>query len=79
MDEGGSQKNNRKITEESDSYSIVSRFISDVSDVFSTFGVRCAVQIYDGYNRLLLGSRRGLLLNFRLILVSLYITYEICK
>lgn len=79
MDEGGSKKNNREITDESDPYSIVSRFISDVSNVFSTFGVRCAIQIYDGYHRLLLGSRRGILLNFRIFLVILYIAYEIYK
>ena len=79
MDEGGSKKNNREITDESDPYSIVSRFISDVSNVFSTSWVRCIVQAYDGYNRLILGSRRGILLNFRIFLVILYIAYEIYK
>lgn len=79
MDEGGSKKNNRETTKEGDPYSIVSRFISDVGNVFSTSWVRCIVQAYDGYNRLILGSRRGLLLNFRIFLVGIYIAYQIYK
>ena len=55
------------------------RYITDVGNVLSASWVRCIVQAYDGYNRLILGSRRGLLLNFRFFLVGLYITYETIK
>jgi hypothetical protein len=79
MDEGGSKKDIKQTSDEGDPLSIISRFISDVRNVFSTIGVRCALQIYDGYHRLLLGSGCGVLFNFRLLLVGLYITYEILK
>lgn len=79
MDDGGSKKNIEKTSDEGDPLSIIQRYISDAGYVFSTIGVRCAVQTYDGYNRLVLGSRRGLLLNFRFFLVGLYITYELLK
>jgi hypothetical protein len=79
MDEGDSEKNNQKIRKQREQIGALSRYIIDAGNVFSTFGVRCTIQAYDGYNRLILGSRRGLLLNFRIFLVILYITYEIYK
>lgn len=79
MDDGDSEKNNQKIRKQREQIGALSRYIIDAGNVFSTFGVRCAVQIYDGYHRLLLGSRRGILLNFRIFLVILYIAYEIYK
>jgi hypothetical protein len=79
MDEGGSKKDFKQTSDEGDPLSIVSRCIFDAGNVFSTIGVRCAIQIYDGYHRLILGSRRGVLFNFRLLLVGLYIAYEAFK
>lgn len=79
MDEGDSEKNNKEIRKQREQIGALPRYIFDVSDVLSTFGVRCAIQTYDGYNRLILGSRRGLLLNFRLLLVVLYLAYETIK
>ena len=79
MDEGDSEKNNQKIRKQTEQIGALSRYIVNVSNVLSTFGVRCVVQANDGYNRLVLGSRRGLLLNFRLFLVVLYCVYEAFK
>ena len=79
MDEGDSEKNKKQIRKQREQIGALSRYIFNVSHVLSTFGVRCVVQANDGYNRLILGSRRGLLLNFRIFLVILYIAYEIYK
>ncbi len=79
MDDGDSEKNNKKIRKQREQIGALSRYIFNVGDVLSTIGVRCVVQANDGYNRLVLGSRRGLLLNFRIFLVILYIAYEIYK
>ena len=79
MDDGDSEKNNQKIRKQREQIGALQRYILNAGDVLSTFGVRCAIQTYDGYNRLVLGSRRGLLLNFRLFLVVLYLAYETIK
>jgi argininosuccinate synthase len=79
MDEGDSEKNNQKIRKQREQIGALSRYIIDAGNVFSTFGVRCTIQAYDGYNRLILGSRRGLLLNFRLFLVGIYLAYQAFK
>ncbi len=79
MDDGDSEKNNQKIRKQREQIDALSRYIIDAGNVFSTFGVRCTVQAIDGYNRLILGSRRGLLLNFRLLLVGIYIVYQTFK
>ena len=79
MDDGDSEKNNKEIRKQREQNDALQRYITNVSNVLSTFGVRCVVQANDGYNRLVLGSRRGLLLNFRLFLVVLYCAYEAIK
>ena len=79
MDEGDSEKNNKEIRKQREQIDALSRYIIDAGNVFSTFWVRCTFQAIDGYNRLILGSRRGLLLNFRLFLVILYCTYQAIK
>jgi len=58
---------------------ILQRYISYVGDVLSTFGIRCVIQIDNGHEWFILGSRYDFLLNFRLFLVILYISYEILK
>lgn len=58
---------------------ILQRLIVDVGNVFSSVRLRCVIQAYDGYNRVVLGSRRGFLLYFRLFLVILYFGYEALK
>jgi len=79
MDDGDSEKNNKKIRNKREQIDALPRYIIDACNVFSTFWVRCTIQAIDGYNRLILGSRRGLLFNFRLFLVGLYIAYEAFK
>jgi hypothetical protein len=79
MDEGDSEKNNKEIRKQREQIDALSRYIIDAGNVFSTFWVRCTIQAIDGYNRLILGSRRGLLLNFRLFLVGVYIAYQAFK
>jgi hypothetical protein len=77
MNDGDSKRKNEKPSEEGDPYSIIQRFISDVSDVFSPARVRRIIQINDGGNWFILGSRYRFLLNFRIFLVILYFTFEI--
>lgn len=77
MDEGGSTKQTQTVSEEGDPYSIIQRYVSDVSNVFSPARVRRIVQINDGSNWFILGCRYRFLLNFRIFLVILYFTFEI--
>ena len=78
MDDGDSKKN-KQIKGKGTSIDVLQRYITNVSDVLSTTGLRCTIQTNDGIDRFVLGSRRYLLLNFRLFLVILYITYTIFK
>ena len=77
MDPDGEQ--NQKFKKQKQEISVLQRYISNVSDVLSTSWVRCTIQADDGSDRFVLGSRRYLLLNFRIFLVVLYITYETLK
>ena len=77
MDDGDTKTKNIKRKGKTDS--LCQRCIADVGNVFSAFWVRCALQTYNGYKRLVLDSRCGLLLNFRMFLVILYIAYSLSK
>ncbi len=77
MDPDGEQ--NQKIKKQRQEINFLQRYISNVSDVLSTSWIRCTIQADDGSDRFVLGSRRYLLLNFRMFLVILYITYETFK
>lgn len=50
----------------------ISRYFSNASYVFLTIWVRCPIQIIDGNNWFILGSRYNFLFYFRLFLVILY-------
>ena len=65
--------------DEGDPDSFIQRYILNVGNVFPPIGIRHAVQIDDGINRLVLGSRYCFLLYIRLFLVGVYLTYEILK
>ena len=78
MDEGDS-KENKQIKETRTSNGILQRYLANVSNVLPTIGLRCPIFNDDGTNWFVLGSRCHLLLNFRLFLVGLYISYEIFK
>ncbi len=77
MDPDGEQ--NQKIKRQKQEISILQRYISNVSDVLSTSWIRCTIQADDGSDRFVLGSRRYLLLNFRMFLVVVYLAYETFK
>ena len=78
MDEDDSEKN-KQIKRQNQPSNFIQRYITNVSDVLSTAWLRCTIQANDGTDRFVLGSRRYLLLNFRLFLVGVYISYEILK
>ena len=77
MDPDGEQ--NQKIKKQGQEINVLQRYITNVSNVLSTSWIRCTIQADDGSDRFVLGSRRYLLLNFRMFLVILYITYETFK
>lgn len=79
MDECDSEKNNKQIKGKGTSNDVLQRYITNVSDVLSTAWLRCTIQANDGTDRFVLGSRRYLLLNFRLFLVGLYIAFQAFK
>ena len=78
MDADGDTKNKNTKTKRKKN-GLLQRLVADVGDVFSAFRLRCAFQTNNGYDGIVLGSRRCLLLNFRLFLVILYIAYETIK
>ena len=78
MDDGDSKQNKQTKTKRA-SLDVLQRYISNVSDVLSAIWVRRTIQNDNGYKWFVLDSRRGLLFNFRLFLVIVYITYEIFK
>lgn len=79
MDDGDSKKQIKQIKTKRASINALQRYITNVSDVLSTTWLRCTIQANDGTDRFVLGSRRYLLLNFRMLLVGVYIAYEIFK
>lgn len=54
---------------------LISRYLSNVSYVLLAIWVRCPIQIIDGSNWFVLGSRFNFLFNFRLFLVVLYFLF----
>lgn len=50
--------------------------VTDVSDVLPPVWVRRALQIYNGYKRLILDGRYSFLFYFRLFLAVLYFAYS---
>lgn len=76
MDADGDTKN-KTIKGQRKTTSALQRFISDVSNVFSPVWLRCAIQTDNGFERVILGSRRYFLFNFRLFLVIVYIAYSL--
>ena len=78
MDPDGDKKN--KISKrEKQKNNFLQRYISNVSDVLSPIWVRRPIQVNNGHEWFILGSRYRFLFNFRLFLVVIYITYEVLK
>lgn len=78
MDEDDSKKNKQTKGQKPPS-NFLQRYVSNVSDVLSPIWVRRFIQVIDGTHWLILGSRYHFLLNFRMFLVILYITYQTFK
>ena len=77
--DGDDSEQDKKIKRKRETHSFLQRYVTNVSDVLSTTWLRCTIQANDGTDRFVLGSRRYLLLNFRMFLVVLYIAYEVFK
>ena len=77
MSDGDSE--NKTIKRKKQTISPIQRVITNVGNVLSAFRLRCVIQTYNGYKRLVLDSRHGLLLNFRVFLVIVYIAYSLSK
>lgn len=78
MDEDDS-KENKQIKRQKPQTNFLQRYISNVSDVLSPIWVRRFVQVNNGFEWFILGSRYHFLFNFRMFLVILYISYEAFK
>jgi hypothetical protein len=74
-----SQKNKTSLISQREKTSTIQRYISNVSDVLSPIWLRRPVQINNGHEWFILGSRYRFLFYFRMFLVVLYISYEILK
>ena len=76
MDDPGDRKNNQKIQGKGKKTGPLQRYIFNVSDVLSPVWLRRIVQVNNGFEWFVLGSRYNFLFNFRLLLVIVYLTYE---
>ena len=74
MDPDGEQI--KKIKRQKQKTSVLQRYVSNVSDVLSPIWLRRIVQVNNGFEWFVLGSRYNFLFNFRLLLVIVYLTYE---
>lgn len=70
---------NAEVQGEEASYRLDEGDLTNASDVLFATWLRCFVQNDNGPQRFILGSRRCLLLDFRIILVVLYIAYAFSK
>jgi hypothetical protein len=77
MDPDGEQ--NKKIKRKGKQVNFLQRYLANVSDVLSTIWLRRTFQIDDGGNWVILGCRYNFLLNFRVLLVIIYLAYETFK
>ena len=78
MDEDDSKKN-QQIKKQKPSSNFLQRYLINVSDFLSPIWVRRVIQIDNGREWFILGSRYHFLFNFRMFLVVLYLTYETFK
>ena len=78
MDPDG-DKQNKISKREKQPTNFLQRYVSNVSDVLSPIWVRRIIQVNNGFEWFILGSRYRFLFNFRMFLVILYITYETFK
>ena len=78
MDDGDIKKN-KQIKRKRTQINFIQRYISNVSNVLSPLWIRRPIQINNGYEWFILGSRYNFLFNFRLFLVVVFLIVQIFK
>jgi hypothetical protein len=78
MDDGDSKKN-KQVKRKRTQTNFLQRYISNVSNVLSPLWIRRTIQINNGYEWFILGSRYRFLFYFRLFLVVVFLIVEIFK
>ena len=78
MDDGDSKKN-KQIKRKRTQTNFLQRYISNVSNVLSPLWIRRTIQINNGREWFILGSRYNFLFNFRLFLVVVFLIIQIFK
>jgi hypothetical protein len=78
MDDGDS-KENKQVKRKRTQISFLQRYIFNVSNVLSPLWIRRTIQINNGYEWFILGSRYRFLFYFRLFLVVVFLIVEIFK
>ena len=77
MSEEGDTKTFRQTQKQREKNGFIQRLVSDVRNVFPSVWLRCIVQAYNGYNRLILGSGRRFLFYFGSFLYLIYFAFKI--
>ena len=78
MDDGDIKKN-KQVKRKRTQINFIQRYISNVSNVLSPLWIRRTIQINNGYEWFILGSRYNFLFNFRLLLVIVFLIIQIFK
>lgn len=78
MDDGDSKKN-KKVKRKRTQTNFLQRYLFNVSNVLSPLWIRRTIQIDNGYEWFILGSRYRFLFYFRLFLVVVFLIVEIFK
>lgn len=78
MDDGDI-KENKQVKRKRTQINFIQRYISNVSNVLSPLWIRRTIQINNGYEWFILGSRYNFLFNFRLLLVVVFLIIQIFK
>jgi len=75
----GDIKENKQVKRKRTPINFIQRYISNVSNVLSPLWIRRTIQINNGYEWFILGSRYNFLFNFRLFLVVVFLIIQIFK
>jgi hypothetical protein len=78
MDDGDI-KENKQVKRKRTQINFIQRYISNVSNVLSPLWIRRTIQINNGFEWFILGSRYNFLFNFRLLLVVVFLIIQIFK
>ena len=79
MDPDGDKQNKKQILSKREETNFIQRYIANVGNVLSPLWLRRPIQINNGYEWFILGSRYNFLFNFRLFLVVVFLIIQIFK